>query len=355
MSDLPTATPARVPEQLDEVLSPGWLSAALGARFPGIEVTEVTPGPVVSRISTNVRFHITCAGGVPAGLSPHLCVKGYFSERTLPARHAGIPETLFYRDLAERTGVRTLRSPYAEVDTANGANVLITEDVIAAGGTFLDGQHPYSPDQTAASLEQLARLHATTWGDPSLADASWLSSRMGPRTGPTWREKIEANFTTATGAGAPEEVRDVGRLVAAYSALADLVTTTSPWTIVHGDPHVGNIFLDGEGRPSLLDWQLVQRAPWYIDVGYHIASALTVADRRTHETDLLRHYLDALAAGGIEPPSWDEAWLGVRRSVLQGFYLWSITSMVNPAITAVLIERLGTAVADHDSYATVGR
>ncbi|KPM52269.1 aminoglycoside phosphotransferase [Frankia sp. CcI49] len=348
----------RVPERLDEVLSPEWLTAALGRRFPGIEVTAVTRGPTVSRISTNVRFAITCAGGVPDGLSPDLCVKGYFSERTLPARHAGIPETLFYRDLAERTGVRTLRGVYAEVDRATGANILITQDVISDGGAFLDGRHPYTPDQAAESLEQLARLHTATWGDPRLADAGWLSSRMGPRSDEGWRGKIEANYTSDTGAGVPEQVRDVGRIMAAYGALAAVVADTTPWTIVHGDPHVGNIFLDGAGRPSLLDWQLVQRAPWYLDTGYHIASALTVADRRRHEDDLLRHYLDVLGAGlrttGVEPPSWDEAQLGVRRSVLHGCYLWSITSMVDPAVTRVLLERLGTAVADLDSLTSVG-
>ena len=47
-----------VPDTLDEVLDPAWLSAALGLSFPGIEVTDVHPGPVVSRVSTNARFRI---------------------------------------------------------------------------------------------------------------------------------------------------------------------------------------------------------------------------------------------------------------------------------------------------------
>ena len=48
----------KVPATLDEVLSPEWLTAALAQRFPGIEVTTVTAGPVVSRLSTNARFTI---------------------------------------------------------------------------------------------------------------------------------------------------------------------------------------------------------------------------------------------------------------------------------------------------------
>src|SRR5205807_4643220 len=121
-----------------------------------------------------------------------------------------------------------------------------------------------------------------------------------------------------------------------------------------GDAHVGNLYLDDAGRPSFVDWQLVQRGPWYLDVGYHMASALTIEDRRRSEQDLVHHYLGRLAAGGVEAPSWDEAWLGVRRGILYGFFLWGITLKVDPAVTSKLLERLGTAAADHDVFAAMG-
>ena len=62
----PAARRVHVPDTLEEVLSPAWLSEALGQRFPGVEVTTVTRGPVVSRVSTNARFHLECDGR-PAG------------------------------------------------------------------------------------------------------------------------------------------------------------------------------------------------------------------------------------------------------------------------------------------------
>ena len=61
-----------VPDTIEQALDPGWLTEALGRRFPGIEVTRVTPGPVVERLSTNARFAIECGGGVPDGLVPTL-------------------------------------------------------------------------------------------------------------------------------------------------------------------------------------------------------------------------------------------------------------------------------------------
>ena len=107
------------------------------------------------------------------------------------------------------------------------------------------------------------------------------------------------------------------------------------------------------GAPGFLDWQLVQRGPWYLDVGYHIASALAVDDRRRAERDLVRHYLDQLTAAGVDAPSWDDAWLGVRRGIVHGFFLWGITLKVDPAITAELLTRLGNAAADHDAFEAV--
>ena len=135
----------------------------------------------------------------------------------------------------------------------------------------------------------------------------------------------------------------------AFRELADLTREARPWAVVHGDAHIGNLYLDGAGRPSLLDWQLVQRGPWYLDVGYHIASTLTVEERRRTERDLLRHYLDALTSYGVTPPSWDDAWRAIARGMLHGFFLWGITTKVHPAIIATLLHRLGTAVADHDA------
>lgn len=348
------------PESLDELLSPRWLSLALGRQFPGIEVTGVTRGPVVSRVSTNVRFRIECAGGVPAGLSRYLCAKSYFSETGWSGRRTGVIEASFYRELADRTGVRTLRCRYAGVHPETGHGIVITDDVAAAGGTFLDSLSPYTPDQAAESLRQFALLHAATWCDPVAVTEPWLEPRAEARTVHRGVPEIRANFESDDlGPGVPAEVRDAARLHEAFRDLAAATLNPRPWTVVHGDAHIGNVFLDEAGRPSLLDWQLVQRGPWYFDVGYHIGSALTVEDRRSREEDLLRHYLAELGAAAaaqgktIEVPSLEEARRGLALGALYGFYHWGITVLVARPVTGALLHRLGTAVADHDAYKAV--
>ena len=104
--------------------------------------------------------------------------RGTSPRRAVPWAQAGEPEATFYRDLADATGVRTMRSVWADVHPQTRHGVVITEDVIAAGGEFLDALTPYSVDQVASTLGELARLHAFAWESPARVDTSWLTPRI---------------------------------------------------------------------------------------------------------------------------------------------------------------------------------
>jgi hypothetical protein len=52
-------------------------------------------------------------------------------------------------------------------------------------------------------------------------------------------------------------------------------------------------------------------------------------------------------------PSQDDARRQIGVGMVYGFFLWAITLKENPQITAAMLERLGTAVADHDAYSSV--
>jgi len=350
-----------VPATLEELLDTNWLSAALGLQYPGIEVDRVTRGPIVSRVSTNARFSIGCRNGVPNGLSPALCAKGYFAKDQQDLAWVGEPEARFYATIADATGVRTLRCVYAGVHPETRHGVIITEDVIAAGGTFLDALSPYSVEKVAESLEQYARLHAGTWGDAGPTD-EWLTSRFSPSSSPGASgftalrgvEHVRANFEGPLGVDVAEEVRtDPQRVVDAMGALNSLERQAG-LAVVHGDAHVGNVFLDAAGRPSLVDWQVVHRNHWSIDVAYHVASALDTSDRRQSERDLLAHYLGRLRANGVDAPSWERAWDDYRTAIAYGVFMWAITLLVDPKIIQRMLQRLTTAAADHDSFGRLG-
>jgi hypothetical protein len=329
-----------VPATAEEAVSVQWLSHALD-----LDIRQVWVGRIDDRVSSNVPISIELGNGSRSDY----WIKGYFTELGQAFRQAGIPEAMFYRELAESSRLRTLRPVYTEVDVESSANVVITEDVRRAGAEFLDARNPYHPEQVAESLSQLALLHADTWLQP-VGQSPWLTPRLTSYTLARGVKDIASNFEGPIGAGVPEDVRDARKLFEAFEQVARGASDATPWCVIHGDPHIGNMFLDGDGRPCFLDWQLVQRGPWYLDVGYHVAAALNVEDRRRTETALVEHYLSELATHGIEAPPLQEAWSGVRRGFIHGFYLWGITQRVDPEITARLLERLGTAVADHIAY-----
>jgi hypothetical protein len=343
-----------VPETLQEALTPEWLTTALVQLFPGVQVKTVTPGPVIARVSTNARFEID--GDLPDALPRQLCIKGYFADTSgTGAGAAGEPEVRFYRDLAGWSGVRTLECIYAEIDSVTRHGVVITGDVAVRGATFLDALSPYRPDQAVESLDQYAVLHGTTWAAPQVGQPDWLASRIALTFRARGLPEIRGNFEGPIGARVPPEVRDPERLVEATRLVARMAAEAEPWCLLHGDAHIGNLYLDGEGRPCLVDWQLVQRGPWYLDVGYHLGCAVSVEDRRRVEDDLLAGYLEALRRRGVEPPGREEARRGVCAGLVYGFFLWAITLKVKPPITTAMLERLGAAVADHDAFGVVER
>ena len=68
----------------------------------------VTLGDIDNRVSTNAPIRVELADG----RTRHLWVKGYFSEIGRPFRFAGVPEAMFYRELAGPSGIRTLRAVF---------------------------------------------------------------------------------------------------------------------------------------------------------------------------------------------------------------------------------------------------
>ena len=91
------------------------------------------------------------------------------------------------------------------------------------------------------------------------------------------------------------------------------------------------------------------------DLTQFLVSALSIADRRTHEEDLLRHYLARLADFGVSPPSWHAAWLDYRRHTIYPLVGWLCTDGYQPeSVAAANVAQFGAAAADFDLLAQFG-
>lgn len=148
--------------------------------------------------------------------------------------------------------------------------------------------------------------------------------------------------------GISEPVRRADRLIAAMAAM-DRLRAAAPTCLVHGDLHTGNIYEQADGRPGLIDWQVVQHGVWALDVAYHLATVLDPDELARHERALLDHYLDRLATHGVTPPDRDQAWSLYRSYLPYGLFMWAITRAVDRPVIEHLTERLGHAVERHRS------
>jgi Ser/Thr protein kinase RdoA (MazF antagonist) len=120
-----------------------------------------------------------------------------------------------------------------------------------------------------------------------------------------------------------------------------------PQTLLHGDPHPGNTYAIDD-TVGFYDWQLIRRGSCVHDVGYFIASSLTVTDRREHERDLLAGYLDVLARRGGHRPA--DLWPQYCATPVYGLGAWLQTlaaGTFQPVDTClVAIERFAAAHRD---------
>ena len=91
-------------------------------------------------------------------------------------------------------------------------------------------------------------------------------------------------------------------------------------TLVHGDPHLGNLFVDGADptRTGFLDWAVISRAPGIRDVAYVLSASTPTELRRTHEQALLSRYREVLAEHGITLDA-DTAWEQYRLFTIYGW------------------------------------
>lgn len=201
------------------------------------------------------------------------------------------------------------------------------------------------------SLEQLSRLHAKS---AFLDGADWIRPRAAELAKMSYvtPEMLQELLDGPRGDNLSAQVRSSGRLASAIKALAER-DAGRPQFMIHGDAHAGNIFRTAEGM-GMIDWQLLQRGGWALDIAYHLNAVLPTATAEAEERRLLGEYLAMMRGHGMSMPDEEQAWAQYREAAIYGFYLWSITRRVDPPIIVQFTDRLGKAVMRHESHALLG-
>lgn len=294
--------------RVPEAITVGWLETVVGrSNLTILSVAKVGTG----QMGQCHRVTFTDGAGDPETVVVKLASTDPTSRTTGANMHVYYREIAFYRDLAWRLDGVVPECHLAEYDPQDGCFTLVLEDV--AGAEQGDQIVGCSAETARLILHKLARVQTPALQDPTVGSRGYLQpfptqkgllAELFPRFLERYRSRIS------------EEHIDV---CAAVVGSADSWTTDqrTPLGIVHGDFRLDNLLL-GAHECRVIDWQTVTWGPLLTDAAYFIGGCLTIDDRRSHETDLLRTYHHELTRHGVRNLSWEQCWAEYRRQCFRG-------------------------------------
>jgi hypothetical protein len=343
-----------------ESVTAAWLSAGIRTRYPGVVITEVEPLQIIDGTATKVRLRLAYGRHTRRdGLPDQICVKGGFgaSREYLGGMGFYSCEVRFFNKISPLYELACPAAYFGLAQNEPVQGIVALEDLQARGVAFARATRPMNVELARAGLDALAALHGQSWGDDRPRRFG-VEPLLSGATEPILRDFFAAlpeRFAAPRGFAAPVVLHDPDRLRAGYAAYR-AAAQRGAVCVVHGDAHIGNAYVESDGRVGFVDWQTVAIGPWVHDVNYFLVSALDVPDRRAYERDLLGHYLRVLDTFGVSAPGLDEAWIDYRRATIHGFMGW----LCNPdawqpaEVNTATYARFGMAMIDHDTYAALG-
>lgn len=338
-----------------EDITPAWLTQALQQRFAEVRVESCDVVDILRGTCTKIRLRLGLnEAGRAAGIPQQVILKGGFEphSRTMFLTHE--KEVRAYRDLFPELKLHSPACYFADYDLGRQQGIVIIEDLLVRGVEFCHPQRPQSYEQVVDRLTALARFHARSWGSAELraggrwhwahdylaASQSYMKRYLEPDI---WSHYVRSSR------GAAASVHFHGRewMMMALDLLPHFAEDL-PRCLIHGDTHLGNLYIDPDGTPGFFDPQPMQ-APVMVEVAYHIVCALDPMDRRRWEGPLVQHYLGELRRQGVDALSFDEAMQQYSAFMVLGYciFLVNASDFQPEAINTVYTARFSAAMIDN--------
>jgi hypothetical protein len=338
-----------------EEITPDWLTAALRTRAPDATVRDLNVVDVVHSTTTKIRLRLDLdEAGRRAGIPPLVILKGGFEDHSRELGHMHEREVRGYRDVFPIVALPTPACYFADFDAQRQQGIIIMDDLVTRGVTFCHASRPQTHAQIARRLTMLARFHAQTWASAELRPSGrWgdlvdFFDVMRPffdknTTPQTWQRFV----SSPRGAAVSVRYQNRDWMIDSWNRLT-LYAQRLPYCVLHGDVHLGNLYIEPDGTPGFLD-TLASRGPGMLEVSYHVSSALDSFERPRSERALVQHYLHELSRAGADAPSFDEAMYQYALFLLYGHFIWMTTEphMQTEAVNTANSARVNAAMLDH--------
>lgn len=354
-----------------ETLEPGLVTSTLheAGALPTGQVTgiEISPMPGVGQSASLIRIDLAL-DGAPAESPTSLVAKvpsRHAPTRALARRLGGYRrEVRFYETFGADSTVPSPKIYVSEYEESTDDFVIVMEDLSAGrlGSPFYD-----SVEDTRTALIQLAAMHAAHWNAPTNGAYGCLRQWGDPATGRDLGKAWQHALPLARDAFGDRVSGYTWRLAETWLqewALFCRHRLDSPCTLVHVDPHPGQMFFPTPAQPRfvLIDWQDAARAWCALDVARLLIMGLARETRRQHERSLIEVYYNALMVGGVIGLSREHLWYQIRIMSLWTLHLnmlaaveGDLSSIAGRAErtsldwTDVLIARMDSAMQDWDT------
>jgi hypothetical protein len=313
-------------DHIDQLRDPEALSRLTG---PVVAVERLVMPTVGFSGSTHERFELRLASGdrLPLVLKHTRLSHDWVTKRT--ADDVGREAALLGERKLDRVW-EVFSCPYVAYAAERGALGLLMHDLTEY--LMPDVREPLAPEQEAALLGRIARLHARFWEDGGL-DLPWLARPEIYGTAMSVRfldpgadrppaemfDRVSTGWDLALSRLAPAAAR---LMTAAPAPLVERCRDL-PRTLLHGDVKVANFAAIPGGRIAAFDWSLIGAGPPTIEVGWYWAVNATRLTCSKHE--FAQRYRERLeSARGTSLP--EDLWRRLLDvAVLTGAYmlLWS--------------------------------
>lgn len=362
-TDRTLLAPHQLPLDFSEI-TPEWLSAVLAKDHPGAEILDVRLGTQDEGTSSRRHLYLKWNAAATAARLPSsvFCKSTMTLEsRYLLGMNGGIAaEVSFYNDVRPGLDIRTPTVLFAQYDPATFNSIIIMDD-LADQVTFGSHDLDLTLAQSQSQLRLLARLHARYLDSPELSTTlckfqNWEDyfaiTVHAAGFGPACRRGLDAARDVL-----PSQL--IGRSDDIWSATVQSVELHRdlPRTLIHSDVHLKNWYIDSDGDMGLNDWQCACKGHWSRDLAYVLATALSPANRREWERDLVAYYLDQLHDAGAPRVSFETAWRLYRQNLFSALAWWTGTLGQPPEAPRMqpeptsreFIRRIATAIDDLDA------
>jgi hypothetical protein len=348
-----------------EAVTDRWLTNVLCGEVAGAQVLAHRLSEPDNGSSNRRKIYLTYnAQGQAAGLPEAVFCKAThdLQNRIVLGMSGGArSEVLFFRDIRPHLSIEAPHGFHAHMNPESFNSIVMLNDLSDEVSEFCDDRTTITLARAQSQMRLLGQLHGSAYALPRLQEVI--------QELPTWPEFFAKTLAFGMKEGSNNGFLEAKAVVPPrlYARFEEVWPATEKsvafhaeqpiHTLTHGDVHLKNWYVAGNGEMGLGDWQCCGRGHWGRDLAYTISTALLPEDRRNWERELVALYLEALYAAGGPQVAFDEGWTIYRQQLMSALTWWTVTLTPPPGLpdmqprdtTLEFIRRIATAIDDLDS------